>query len=62
VAAAEYQAHRVAKARHLSETQVDQLVQNHTEGRQWHLFGEARINVLKLNLALDAQNTEDRPK
>lgn len=62
VAGAEYQVHRVAKAHHLSETQVRQLVQKYTEGRQWHLFGEARINVLKLNLALDALISEDRPK
>jgi K+-transporting ATPase ATPase C chain len=62
LAAAEYQIHRVAKVRHLSEDQVRQLVHQHAEGRQWRLFGEARINVLKLNLALDALNTEIRPE
>lgn len=62
LAAAEYQVHRVAKARRLSETQVRELMQKHTEGRQWHLFGEARVNVLKLNLAMDALKPQNEPK
>ncbi|MDE2622743.1 MAG: potassium-transporting ATPase subunit KdpC [Betaproteobacteria bacterium] len=53
-AAARYQIHRVAAARHLSEGRLDDLVAQHTEGRQWGLFGEPRVNVLALNLALDA--------
>ena len=53
-AAAAYQAHRVAKARGLAMAQVQDLVAAHTEQPQWGLLGEARVNVLALNLALDA--------
>ena len=52
--AARYQLERVARARQLPAAQVQQLVAQHTEGRQWGLFGEPRVHVLKLNLALDA--------
>ncbi|BCL74716.1 potassium-transporting ATPase KdpC subunit [Jeongeupia sp. HS-3] len=52
--AAAYQIGRVAKARNLSIPQVEALVAANTAGRQWGVFGEARVNVLKLNLALDA--------
>jgi len=54
VAAARYQAGRVARERGLSTEAVLALVENHVEGRQWGLFGEARVNVLELNLALDS--------
>ncbi len=53
MAAALYQTERVARQRHLPPTQVHELIKQSTQGRQWHLFGEPRVNVLKLNLALD---------
>ncbi|PMS15369.1 potassium-transporting ATPase subunit C [Trinickia dabaoshanensis] len=52
-AAAEYQAARVAKARGLAASQVEALIARNTSGRQLGVLGEARVNVLKLNLALD---------
>ena len=53
-AAALYQAHRVARMRGVEERQVKDLVGQYTEGRQFGVLGEPRVNVLKLNLALDA--------
>ena len=52
-AAASYQITRIAKARHLSPNSVSDLVSRYTEGRQWGVLGEPRVNVIKLNLALD---------
>ena len=53
-AAALYQAARVARARGLEPEQVSALVRAHIEGRTWGVLGEPRVNVLELNLALDA--------
>jgi K+-transporting ATPase ATPase C chain len=53
-AAARYQAARVARVRGLPAERVLALVDAHTQGRQWGLLGEPRVNVLALNLALDA--------
>ena len=52
-AAALYQIPRVARQRHVSEEILQEMVNRNTEGRQFGVFGEPRVNVLRLNLALD---------
>ena len=54
-AAAEFQLPRIAKARGTTVDQLRALVAKHTEGRQFGFLGEARVNVLELNLDLDQQ-------
>lgn len=56
VAAAKYQILRVAKARNITGAQLEKLrdlVHNQVEGPDWMIFGNSRVNVLKLNLLLD---------
>jgi potassium-transporting ATPase KdpC subunit len=53
-AAAEFQVPRIAKARNLSPDQLRTLIADQTQDRVLGIFGEPRVNVLKLNLALDA--------
>ncbi len=60
-AAAEYQVTRVAQARGLAPEIVRNLVNQQTEDRQWEVFGEPRVNVLELNLALDRLHSEKQP-
>jgi K+-transporting ATPase ATPase C chain len=54
-AAAEYQVGRVARERKMSRDDVRKLVAEHTQGRTFGVLGEPRVNVLELNLALDAR-------
>jgi K+-transporting ATPase ATPase C chain len=54
-AAAQFQIHRVSSERKIPETEIAQLVHDHSQNRQWGFLGEPRVNVLELNLALDAK-------
>jgi K+-transporting ATPase ATPase C chain len=60
IAAAQYQAARVARVRGLAPRDVQSLIASHARGRLFGLIGEPRINVLELNLALDALRTRNR--
>jgi len=53
-AAAHYQAGRVARVRGVPIEQINALIEKNTQGALWGLLGESRVNVLALNLALDA--------
>jgi K+-transporting ATPase ATPase C chain len=53
VAAAQWQAPRIARLRDLPEARVRELIASHMEGRQLGILGEPRVNVLALNLGLD---------
>lgn len=55
VAAAHYQAPRIARARGMKEAEIQALIDRYTEGRQFRALGEPRVHVLKLNLALDGK-------
>jgi K+-transporting ATPase ATPase C chain len=54
-AAAQFQIPRIAKARRVSKDRLQQLVDENTTGRTWGILGEPRVNVLKLNMSLDAR-------
>lgn len=55
LAAAEFQVPRVARERHTNPQVIRQMVTKHTQGRQFGLLGEPRVNVLELNLDLDTR-------
>jgi len=54
-AAAEFQIRRVSSERKVPEAEIGRLVAEHTQNRQWGFLGEPRVNVVELNLALDAR-------
>lgn len=60
LAAANYQVHRVAAARQLAPARLQALIEAHRQQQYLGFFGEARVNVLALNLALDAETAQTR--
>jgi K+-transporting ATPase ATPase C chain len=62
IAAALYQASRIARNRGLNEAQVRSMIDQYTDGRQLGFLGEPGVNVLKLNLALDELKTGTKEK
>lgn len=60
-AAAEFQVPRVARERHMSESDLQVMIRKHTTGRQFGVLGEPRVNVLELNLDLDAMHPMPSP-
>src|SRR5271157_1717623 len=60
-AAAEFQIPRIIRARGITAEALRPLIARHTHARQWGIFGESRVNVLELNLDLDARFSEDSP-
>ncbi len=54
-----YQVARVAKARHISEKELQALIISQIKSRTWGILGEPRVNVLQLNLALDNLRTNN---
>jgi K+-transporting ATPase ATPase C chain len=54
-AAAQFQIRRVALERKVAEAEIARIVAENSQNRQWGFLGEARVNVLELNLALDAR-------
>jgi K+-transporting ATPase ATPase C chain len=59
-AAAAFQIPRVARARGINPDELNRILERHTRGRQFGVLGEARVNVLELNLDLDGQNPSTR--
>lgn len=60
-ASADFQVPRVARERHMSESALRAMIRNHTEDRQFGILGEPRVNVLELNLDLDARHPLPNP-
>lgn len=55
VASARYQISRISKARNISKEELNALIKHHTQLRTYRVLGESRVNVLALNMALDAR-------